>query len=190
MLSYGKEQPAVGLFGQMLPYKGHLTLIDAAPALIALAPDIRFFFVGALENPPYQEQLHARLAALGLQDRVTFTGWRTDVPALIRAMDVNVVATLTPEPAALSLMETMAMARPIVATRTGGTVEIVEDGVTGLVVEPGDPAALAEAVGRVLRSPALGESLGRAGRQRVEERYTRARHIEHIRGLYEAALAT
>lgn len=186
-LGLGPDQPAVGLFGQMLPYKGHLTLIEAAPALIAAMPSIRFFFVGALENPPYQEQLRARLRELGLEERFTFTGWRTDVPALIRAMDVNVVATLTPEPAALSLMETMAMARPIVATGTGGTREIVVDGVTGLIVPPGDAEALAAAVTRILQSPELGASLGEAGRRRVEQRFTRARHIEEIRGLYEAA---
>ena len=104
-------EKAVGLFGQMLPYKGHRTLIEAAPAILRTQPKSQFYFVGALENPPYEEELKALLASQGLLDRFHFTGWRNDVPRVIRAMDVVVVATVTPEPAALMLMEAMAMER-------------------------------------------------------------------------------
>lgn len=174
----------VGLFGQMLPYKGHTTLIDAAPAILAACPQTRFFFVGALENAPYQEALQARLRAQGLETRFVFTGWRRDVPALMAAMDVVVVPTLTPEPAALSLMEGMAMERPLVATRTGGTAELIIDGETGLLFEPGDAGALARLVTAVLTDEELARRLGRAGRQRVSERFSLARHLAEVRALY------
>jgi glycosyltransferase involved in cell wall biosynthesis len=183
-------QPAVGLFGQMLPYKGHGTLIAAAPRLCASHPDARFYFVGALENPPYQAALEAQLTAAGLRDRFAFTGWRTDVPDVMRAMDVNVVATTTPEPAALALMETMAMGRPIVATRTGGTPEIVVDGETGLLFPAGDSATLGQHLLQLLADETLRSRLGREGRTRVEARFTLATHVEAMMALYGEALAS
>lgn len=176
--------PAVGLFGQMLPYKGHDTLVRAAPAILEAAPATRFFFVGALENPPYEADLRATLAKQGLSDRFAFTGWRHDVPDVMRAMDVIVVATTTPEPAALSLMEAMAMGRPVVASTTGGTPEIVVDGETGILVVPGDAVALAAATSRLLLDPEARRAIGEAGLRRVEQHFTIERHLDRIVALY------
>jgi len=180
-------QPAVGLFGQMLPHKGHATLVQAAPALRARFPDLRCFFVGALENPPYQHALTDAMGRAGVGDLFTFTGWRRDVPDVVRAMDVIVVATTTQEPAALALMETMAMGRPIVATRTGGTPELVLDGVTGRIFPPGDAAALADGLGQLLADPAMRDALGRAGRQRMEAHFSLERHLQQMAAEYHAA---
>jgi glycosyltransferase involved in cell wall biosynthesis len=181
-------QPAVGLFGQMLPHKGHATLVQAAPALRARFPDLRCFFVGALENPPYQQALREAMAKAGVADLFTFTGWRRDVPDVVRAMDVIVVATTTQEPAALALMETMAMGRPIVATRTGGTPELVPDGVTGRIFPPGDAEALAAALDALLADTALREALGTAGRQRMEAHFSLERHLQQMAAVYRAAV--
>lgn len=179
---------AVGLTGQLLEHKGHLTLIDAAPEILAAAGDVQFVFAGALENPPYEARLRARIAELGLTERFIFTGWRNDVPHVMRAMDLAVVATTTPEPAALSLMESMAMGRPLVATRTGGTPEIVVDGVTGLLYPPGDARALAAHVAALLLDPARRAAMGDAGRTRVEEHFTEERHVAGMLDLYDRAV--
>ena len=141
-LGWANATPVVGLFGQLFPHKGHDTLIDAAAAIRAQVPGTRFVFVGALENPPYEAHLRARWPTAGLTDAFQFTGWRTDVPDVMRAVDLLVVPTTSQEPAALSLMEGMAMGRPLVATRTGGTPEIILDGETGLIFPPGDAQAL------------------------------------------------
>lgn len=175
---------AVGLFGQMLPYKGHTTLIDAAPRVLDACPDVQFFLVGALENARYQEELNARIAQRGLGARVRFTGWQANVHETMSAMDAIVVGTTTPEPAALSLMEAMAVGRPLVATRTGGTPEIVSNEETGLLYEPGNAAELAHRIIRLLTDSALSSRLTAAGRARVEARYSLPRHIEAILGLY------
>ncbi len=177
----------VGLVGQLLPHKGHDTLIDAAAAIRAQVPDTRFVFVGALENPPYETHLRQRIADAGLTDAFTFTGWRRDVPHVIRAMDVAVVATTTPEPAALSLMESMAMERPLVATRTGGTPEIIEHGTSGLLFPPGDAAALAAHVAALLPDAARRQQMGRAGRARVAAAFTVERHVDGMLDLYARA---
>jgi glycosyltransferase involved in cell wall biosynthesis len=181
------DQPAVGLFGQFLPHKGHLTLIEAAGRIRERFQGVRFLLVGALENPPYERELRARLADLGVQDAFIFTGWRPDVAHVMRAMDVCVVATTTPEPAALSLMEAMAMGRPLVATSTGGTPEIVDAGVTGLLFPAGDALALADRVCRLLADPAERARMGEAGRARVAALFGEERHVEAMMNLWERA---
>jgi len=181
---------AIGLFGQMLPHKGHETLIEAAPAIRARMPGARFVLVGALENPPYEAHLRQRIAAANLTGAFIFTGWRTDVPHVMRAMDVAVVATTTPEPAALSLMEGMAMGRPLVATRTGGTPEIVEHGVSGLLFPPGDAATLAAHVAVLLEDAGRRRQMGDAGRARVEREFTVERHVDGMLDLYARAVGS
>jgi glycosyltransferase involved in cell wall biosynthesis len=180
--------PVVGLFGQMLPHKGHRILIDAAAAIRARAPGTRFVFVGALENPPYEAELRQRIAAHGLTDVFTFTGWRSDVPHVMRAVDVLVVPTTSQEPAALSLMEGMAMGRPLVASRTGGTPELIVDGETGLLFPPGDGSAMAEHVVTLLHQPDLRQRMGAAGRSRMEHHFTVERHVAGMFDLYERAV--
>jgi glycosyltransferase involved in cell wall biosynthesis len=186
-LGCSADTPVVGLFGQLLPHKGHATLIEAAPAIRAAVPETRFVFVGALENPPYEAQLRERIAAAGLTGAFTFTGWRTDVPHLMRAMDLLVVPTTSQEPAALSLMEGMAMGRPLVASRTGGTPELIVDGETGLIFPPGDATALAGHVIALLRDPARRQQMGVAGRQRMEREFTEERHVAGMLELYARA---
>jgi glycosyltransferase involved in cell wall biosynthesis len=188
-LGLSDDQPAVGLFGQMLPYKGHRTLIEAAPQILRQFPAARFFIVGALENPPYERELRSAIAAAGLESAFVFTGWRSDVQDVLGAMDVSVVATTTPEPAALSLMETMALSRPLIATRTGGTPEIVVDGETGLLFTPGRADELAERVGTLLRNPDVSRRMAGAGRRRMEELFSEERHIEEMKGLYRTCLS-
>ena len=180
----GPSGCAIGLFGQMLPYKGHRTLIEAAPAILQSVPQARFFFVGALENPPYQDELRRAIEAARLAKAFTFLGWRRDIPVVLRAMDAVSVLTTTPEPAALGLMEAMAASRPVVATRTGGTAEIVVDGETGLLVPPGDSSAVALALTGLLKNGDRMAALGRAGRLRVEREFTLERHLAAMERIY------
>jgi glycosyltransferase involved in cell wall biosynthesis len=186
-LGLGDGAAAVALPGQLLRYKGHRVLIDAAPALVRRFAGIRFYIVGALENPPYEAELRRAIGGAGLEDRFVFTGWRADMHTLLQAMDVIVVPSTHPEPAALTLLEAMALARPLVASWTGGTPELVLDGVTGLLVPPGDSGALAAALARLLEAPSLARQLGAAGRRRVEEHFTMAGHQRAILGVYDDA---
>lgn len=186
----GPSGLAIGLFGQMLPYKGHRTLIEAAPAVLQAVPGVRFFFVGALENPPYQEELRRAMDATGLTGAFTFLGWRRDIPVVLRAMDAVAVLTTTPEPAALGLMEAMAASRAVVATRTGGTAEIVVDGETGLLVPPGDAAAVAVAFAALFKDGDMRARLGAAGRLRVERQFTLDRHLAGMERIYRDACST
>jgi glycosyltransferase involved in cell wall biosynthesis len=170
----------------MLSAKGHRVLIEAAPRVLARVPDTRFLFVGALENPPYEAELQDAIRAAGLEQHFQFTGWRRDLPDVIRAMDVIVMASTGPEAAPLAVMEAMAMARPVVASRTGGTPEIVVDGETGLLYEAGDAATMATHITRCLEDRDWAGRIGRAGRERVEQCFALDRHLAEIERLYES----
>jgi glycosyltransferase involved in cell wall biosynthesis len=183
-LGIAEGEHAIGLFGQMLPYKGHRTLLEAAPRVFSACPATRVFFVGALENPPYERALREIVSTRGLDDRVRFTGWRQDIHDVVAAMDVVVVATTTPEPAALMLMEAGAVGRPVIATRTGGTPEIIVDGETGLLFPPGDADALAYRIVHLLRDAPFAEALGRRARARVEERFSQRLHLAQMFDAY------
>lgn len=189
-LQLAPQQRAVGLPGQLLPYKGHHLLIDAARSILERYADARFYIIGALENPPYQAALEQHLRESGVAHAFVFTGWRQDIHDVLQAMDVVVVPTTTPEPAALTLIEAMALQRPLVATRTGGTPELVQDGETGLLVDPGDVSQLGAAIVRLLDDPDLARRLGESGRRRVEQQFTMTGHQAAILQLYEAIAGT
>lgn len=186
-LHLGAHDLGIALSGQLLPYKGHRALIAAAGALKTTLPTARYFIVGALENPPYEAELRELVRAQGLEERVVFTGWRTDMHAVLQAMDVLVVPTETPEPAALGLMEAMALGQPLIASRTGGTPELVEHERTGLLFEPGNVAQLTAAIARLAQDSGLRASLGRTARAHALATFGLERHLDEMLALYRAA---
>ena len=126
------------------------------------------------------------IAAAKLGDRIRLVGFRADVYSLMAAGDV-VVLPSPDEPFGLVLVEAMALGRPVVACRHGGPVEIVVDGQTGLLVPPNDPAAMGEAIRRLLDDPVLRQRLGEAGRRRFEERFTASRMAAATVSVYRRA---
>ena len=166
--------PRIVAVGRPLPAKGFDTVIEALPAI----PDAEYVIVGGpnpdqLDADPEVRRLRALAAELGVGDRVRFTGAvdRADMPALLRAADV---LTCTPwyESRGLVPLEAMACGVAVVAAAVGGMLDIVVHDVTGQLVPPGQPRALAEAVSRVLRDSFLRRSLGLAGRDRACARYS------------------
>ncbi len=114
---------------------------------------------------------------------MTFTGFRLDVPELLSEVAVSVLPSLS-EGLSNSVLESMAAGVPVVATRVGGTPEAIEDGVSGFLVPPRDPAALAEAIAALLERPELARRLGEAARSRVESNFSLARMTEETQKLY------
>jgi glycosyltransferase involved in cell wall biosynthesis len=156
----------VGAVATLRPEKALDVLIEAAARLRGRFPSLRVLIAGGPDatQPDVGPGL-ARLAAdLGLDGTVSFLGLRDDVDRLVREFDVAVLCS-DREAGPLSLLEYMESARPLVATRVGGIPEIVEDGHTGVLVEPRDPAALAEAIAGLLADPARARRLGDAGRE-------------------------
>jgi L-malate glycosyltransferase len=181
--------PVVGMLSRLLRIKGFEYFFQAAALIAARVPQVRFLIVGDTKiNHDYREELKRLVASLGLQDRVIFTGFRLDVPELLAAFSVSVLSSLGSEGLSNSLLESMAAAVPVVATRVGGSPEIVEDGVSGLLVPPADAHGLAGAICRLLEDKALAENLGRAGRRLVLSRYSLDRAVAATERLYRDLL--
>jgi glycosyltransferase involved in cell wall biosynthesis len=193
----------VGVVARLEPEKGHATLLEAWPAVRARVPTARLLVVG---EGSLAAALHDRADELGLLGEpctgdacvgtrharpgaaVVFTGRREDVPAVTAALDVAVLPSYR-EAQGLVILEAMALARPVVATNVGGIPEMIEDGVTGLLVPPHDAVALAEAICRVLLDHPFADMLGRAGHRVVHERFCVERMVAAIESVYDQGWA-
>lgn len=161
-----KDVLLVGLVGRVTEQKGHEDFVEAALRLRATRPDVVFAAFGFAEDAPLHERLLARIAAEGAADTIRLVGNRDDMPDVYAALDL-VVAPSRWEGFGIMLVEAMAAGRAIVATRTGAIPEIVKDGETAVLVEPRDPAALADAIAKLLDAPAERSRLGIEGRRRA-----------------------
>lgn len=166
--------------GRAQPYKGFEDFIDAAALLEAQGvPDVAFVYCG---DGPTLEALRARAAERGVR-AFHFLGRRDDVPRLLRSASVAVVPARWAEAFGLTVVEGMAAGVPVVASRVGGIPELVEDGRTGLLVEPGDAAALSRAIRRLLDAPALATALARSAAEEAGRRFSVERTVAELCGL-------
>jgi len=156
--------------------KGLQHMITGMPAVIDQVPDARYLVVGDGDHRPLLEQL---AAAVGVAERIFFAGARRDVGRILAATDVFVLPSLT-EALPTVLAEAMAASLPVVATSVGGTPEMVEDGHSGYLVPPGDPAALTATVSRLLANPLQAAAMGRAGRRVAEARFDLRRQAAEL----------
>jgi glycosyltransferase involved in cell wall biosynthesis len=182
--------PLIGIVGRIGLGKGHEHFVDAAVRLLRGGLDAHFAIVG---DPLFDEDawradaLRRCVKDAGCEDRIRFVGYRRDVPAVMRGLDVLVLAS-DAEPCGRVLFEAMACGTAIVATDSGGTPEIVRDGREGLLVAPRDPAALARAVGTLVADASLRARLGTAGVARVAAEFTIERYVAATLAVYDEAL--
>jgi len=158
--------PTIGTVANLRPIKGTDVFVRAAAALLPRHRQARFMIAGWGDA----EYARGLIRQHGVADRVVLRGWVEDVGGFLAELDVAVLASYS-EGFPNALLEYMAAGRPIVATAVGGNVELIEHGVHGLLVPPGDPKGLAAAVDRLLGDPELAASLGSAARARVAERF-------------------
>ena len=135
------------------------------------------------------KRLRSLVNTLGLEDTVIFAGARSDVPRLISALDVVVHASSTPEPFGLVIIEGMASGKPVVATGAGGVIDIIEDGVNGLLVPCKDSEAMGQAILQIISDPDRAKQMGLAARQRVTEKFTVQHQVKAVEKLYDDILA-
>ena len=171
----------VAVFARLNELKGIEYFLRAAAGLIERFRNVRFLIVGDGASRPELERYAERL---GLNKHVVFLGFRLDVPVLLSEISVSVLPTLS-EGLSNSLLEAMAASVPVVATRVGGNPEVVQGGVTGLLVPPRDAEALARAIGQFLEDPCLRKKFGLAGRERVSKRFALEHMTRATERLYE-----
>jgi len=165
-----------------------LEVVKGVESLVRATALIPGAVVAIAGDGPLEGRLREVAASLGVSERVVFLGRLSPIAPLLAAADVVVLPSLS-EGLPLVALEAMALARPVVATRVGGTPEAVEDCVTGLLVAPGDPAALANAIERLSDDPDFARTLGAAGAIRVEERFTVKRMVDSYVALLADILA-
>jgi len=175
-------RPTILFVGRVRRYKGLDGLVRALPAVRARVPDARLVVVG---DGSLRRALEAQARELSITSSVIFTGFRTDVARLIDAMDVLALPSLY-EGMPLTAIEAAAMARPVVATAVDGTPEVVEHGVTGLLVPPVNAAALSAALFTLLADPDRARRMGAAGRRRTLDRFDLTRQVEATAVVYRS----
>lgn len=166
--------------GRLERVKGHSVLLEA----MALLPDdgLRLVLVGeGSERPFLQEQV----SRLGLGDRVTFTGARTDVAALLNSADIAIMPSLN-EGMGRSALEAMACGKPVIASRTGGVPDLVREGKEGFLVPPGNAAALAQALRSLAQDPNLRAAMGQQARTRANQEFSIETMITKIEAVYDS----
>jgi glycosyltransferase involved in cell wall biosynthesis len=180
---YGMEAGSqiVGVVARLEPEKGHPTLIEAWPKVLRAVPDSYLLIVGEGSR---RDALEAQARELRVAHRVVFTGRRDDVPAVTAALDVAVLPSYR-EAQGLTILEAMALSRPVVASNVGGIPEMIEDGRTGLLVPPHDSDALAAAIVRLLTDHPLADTLGRAGHDLVHDRFCIELMVSATQSVYD-----
>lgn len=184
----------VGIVGILAPWKGHEVFLEAARRVSQRMGRVKFWVVGdeiydTDGHQGYRRRLEQWVSARDLQERIQFTGFRSDVAQVIDSLDVVVHASVEPEPFGRVLIEAMACGKPVIAARGGGVPEIVEHKVNGLLVTPGDADQLAAAMLDLLSHESERRRLGAAGRQRVEQWFSLAQQVRQIENIYESLIS-
>jgi glycosyltransferase involved in cell wall biosynthesis len=185
-LGMGPDQPLIGMVGTLRPQKNYELMFRATQALKREFPGLRVAIAGAEESAEHTHgrDLQALIDELGLSDTITLLGFRTDVYDVISQIDVGAQSSDF-EGSPQSVLEMMEAAKPVVATSVGGMTDMVIDGETGILVEPGDMDGLAEGVAALLRDPERAAAMGRAGQELRRREFTMEHMISLVEQLYE-----
>jgi len=178
----------VGLIGRLTPIKGHPLFLKAMARVTRIFPNIKIQIIGDAHKAQYKEELLTLVRRLGLDHSVEFLGTRYDIPALLSKMAVVVVPSIGEEAFGRVAIEAGACGIPVVATRIGGLVDIIEDEKDGLLVPPDDPRLLADAVIRLLKDKELGKRLAESLREKVEKEFNLELMFRKTLDVYQEAI--
>jgi glycosyltransferase involved in cell wall biosynthesis len=176
----------VALFGTLEPWKGHELFLKAAAVIALEHPTVHFFIVGGetLAHAGHASTIRRVIHELALSSRVTMLGHREDAAAVMTAMDVIVHCSVEAEPFGNVIVEAMSLGKAVIAADEGGPREILQNNVTGLLVAPRDPGALADAIRRLLGSREDRTRLGTCAAVAAAERFDHSRFIRELGALY------
>ncbi len=178
----GQNQPVIGAVANLFPRKGYEFLLEAVEKVRKVVPDIFCFIVGEGDHA-YTKKLESMVKAKGLESSIVFAGFQKNVLNYIAAFNVFVLPSLM-EGLGIVLLEAMAMRKPIIASRVGGTPEVVENGVTGILVPPGDSGLLADEIFKLIQDPQTQVMMGDAGKKRLQSHFDLKHTIHNIQTIY------
>jgi len=179
-LAGADQKSVVGTVAHMSSEKGHSVLLDAIAIIRNRFPRLQLCLIG---DGNEKDALKKKAKRLDIESCITFMGFRTDSEALMKRFEVFCLPSLS-EGLSSAILKAMANRLAVVSTNTGGIPELVSDGLTGLLVPPGDPQKLAAALGRLLGDPDLRKRMGEAGRKRIEDQFTASQKLNAIENSY------
>jgi glycosyltransferase involved in cell wall biosynthesis len=175
---------AIGLVARLIEGKGHSDLLQASKGILAEYPDTLVFLIG---EGPLRGPLEALARELGIDRSVIFVGKRRDMANVYAALDMVVLPSLF-EGMPMVILEALAARKPVIATRVGAVPDVIRDGGTGLLIEPGDPVELQRAIKRLIEDAGLRRSLAENGHERVKAHFSAASMAGNYQRVYESAL--
>ena len=188
-LGLPEDKVIVGMIGRINPWKGQLFFLEIAEKIAAKHPNTHFVFVGD-PFPGYEpilEELRQGIINKRMEDRVTYLGFRDDIPRVMNALDIFVLPSTLPDPFPTVVLEAMASAKPVVATYPGGSAEMVVEGKTGFLIPGGNVDLGVEILEKLIANPELRVELGKAGRTRVLTEYSLEAFEDKIKSIYGAS---
>lgn len=188
-LGLGEDDFLISNVGRIDWWKGQDDFIKALAKVAQSNSHVKGVIVGSpeptVESRRYAEKLQHLVADLQLADKVIFAGFRSDIPSLMAASNIVVHSASRPEPFGRVIVEGMAAGRPVIATAGGGVLDIIQHAVNGLLVPPGDPVQLAEAMLRLVNHPKEAKALGQCAQQYVHQNFSAERHVAKIEAIYD-----
>ncbi|MFC1806940.1 glycosyltransferase family 4 protein [Candidatus Omnitrophota bacterium] len=178
----------IGIAGLITQWKGQHIFIEACAKVKREYRDLKFFIVGLPYYDDYQGELERLIKKLNLQDDIEFTGYIDDVNQIMDLLDIVVHASVEPEPCGRIVIESMGFGKPLIATRLGGNLDLVEDGVSGLLIQPGDSKKLADAILFLINNPNKSKQLGANAMKRVRDKFSIEGTVNKIEQIYRDIL--
>lgn len=190
-LSRRKGEFNVGIIGRITPLKGHLHFIKAMARISRAVPKLKIWIVGdaPASKEAYKEEVQVLVRRLGLWHCTEFLGTQRDIPGILAHLDLLVLATTTHEAFGRVVVEAQASGVPVVATRVGGVIDIIEDGKNGLLVPPADHKSMADAIMRVYEDTHLARALSENAYAKIKEKYTVDLMVKNTLDVYRDALS-
>jgi glycosyltransferase involved in cell wall biosynthesis len=185
------NRPRIGMIARFAPMKGQIVFVEAAGRLADRYPEAEFIVAGTplFGEGTYASQVQAAARCLPNASAISFLGFVDDVPGLLNTLDVVVHPSIHPEGLGQVIIEAMMAGKPVIASASGGPVELIQDGMTGRLVAPGDSEALANALDEILRDPAGAMAMGRRAREHAVAGYDIKKTTREIEDVYERVLA-
>lgn len=185
-----KSDVSVGIFGRVIPWKGHLEFVQACLQVLEGNKKLKVFIVGDESDgcPGYLHQLTNMIALSSFRDRFVFTGYQEDVEPYYCAMDLVVHASIEPEPFGMVVPEGMAARKAVIATDAGGPREVIQSGVDGLLVPPGDVSAMGKAIEALADDPDAREAMGVRAYEKVVSRFSSEKIASNLNDVYRKVL--
>jgi len=186
LYSLGNGDPVIGVVGNIKEWKGQETVVRATGLLKRTWPSIKCLFVGGtVDGDPYKEKPDQIIEELKINENIVFTGFQHNPVDFVNAMDVVVHSSIEPEPFGMVNLEAMFMKKPVVSTNIGGPTEIFNDGEDGILIEPGNPALLAQQLSVLLNDPVLRSRMGQKAREAVIRRFNISDTVRNIENAYK-----